>query len=125
MEQELRKKVEKVKKLHRSGYGCAQAIYCGFGDLIGISESEAARIAGPYSGGRKGKCGAVLAAELFLKNKFENPKQEDEFERKFIQMNQSAICQELRGKRLRSCAGCVEDAAVLLAEMISEEGKIQ
>ena len=62
--------------------------------------------------------------KLFLKNKFENPKLEDEFEKKFIQMNQSAICQELRGKRLRSCAGCVEDAAVLLAEMISEKGKI-
>ena len=65
MEQELRKKVEKVKKLHRSGYGCAQAIYCGFGDLIGISESEAARIAEPYSGGRKGN-----AAQCWRENYF-------------------------------------------------------
>ena len=48
-----------------------------------------------------------------------------EIEKKFKEKNSSVICRELKGleggKVLRSCRGCVEDAAEILEELISKE----
>ena len=72
-----------------------------------------------------GKCGAVLAAETVLSAKFgmTDPRVA-EFDARFTQKNQSLLCSELKGgltgKPLRSCRGCVTDAAELLEELLAE-----
>ena len=47
-----------------------------------------------------------------------------EIEKRFIEKNGSVICRELKGldtgKVLRPCRGCVEDAAEILEEILSE-----
>ena len=48
----------------------------------------------------------------------------DELEQKFAEMNRSSLCRELKGgltgKPLRSCRGCVTDAAELLEQMLAD-----
>lgn len=50
-------------KLHLSGYNCAQAVLCAFGDLIDVDEKQLRRAASALGGGLSGShenaCGAV------------------------------------------------------------------
>ena len=50
-----------------------------------------------------------------------------ELTQKFIEKNQSIICREIKGVDtgvvLRSCDGCVEDAAELLEEYMETNGR--
>ena len=68
----------------------------------------------------------MLAAEQVLKEKYgdESGSLIDEFERSFIEKNGSAVCKELKGietgKMLRSCRGCVTDAAEILEQMLED-----
>ena len=79
------------------------------------------------AGGRMEKCGAVLAAEYVLSKRF--PDSADSkcaaFEKEFTDMNCSLMCRELKGALtgapLRSCRGCVTDAAEILERMCSED----
>jgi len=112
---------------HGNGYTCSQAVYCAFTDVTGLSDAEAAQAAKPYSGGRAIKCGAVMAAEMVLKQKMGEEASQpliEEFERRFTERNKSIICKELRGglgkPRLRTCRGCVEDSAELLEAYLAE-----
>lgn len=81
------------------------------------------------AGGAMTKCGAVLAAEYVLEHKAELLKREPGelisiFENRFMDMNSSITCRELRGglgrPKLRSCRGCVEDSADILEAMLKE-----
>lgn len=91
-----------------------------------------------YSGGAYKVCGAVMGAYVIVNYLNGNinpdnpaePLKEDlsllkEIEKKFKEKNSSVICRELKGleggKVLRSCRGCVEDAAEILEELISKE----
>ena len=71
-----------------------------------------------------GKCGAVLAAEYVLAKMFPENAQEkiEQFEKEFTGMNKTLLCRELKGglagKPIRSCRGCVTDAAELLEKML-------
>ncbi len=103
-------------------YSCSQSVMCAFCDDAGISHEEAKKIAAPYSGGRKIKCGAVCAAELVLSAKFGDAQAEKlhaEFEKKFREKVGAINCREIRSQNLRPCIGCVEDSANILEEMIS------
>ena len=119
-------KSEKAIENHKNFYSCSAAVLCAFSGDAGIDESSAKKEAQPFAGGKMTKCGAVLAAEYILKKKFPDLSQEkiEEFESKFIKMNRSLNCKELKGsltgKMLRSCRGCVTDAAGLLEEMLAE-----
>ena len=45
----------------------------------------------------------------------------------FIEKNDSLVCRELKGidtgRMLRSCPGCIEDAAEILAEILTKQGE--
>ncbi len=119
-------KTEKAIENHKSGYTCSGAVMCAFADDAGMSEEQAFNVSRPFAGGRMVKCGAVLAAEQVLKEKYGDAADGKiaELERRFMEMNSSVICRELKGfgtgKVLRPCRGCVTDAASILEEMLSE-----
>ena len=108
---------------HRNGHSCSGSLLCAFADAAGLSLAEANRLSGPIAGGRQGKCGAVLAAECVLEAKYGKLPAEakkEQLEAEFIAKNQSDICRVLRGRRLRPCRGCIQDAAEILERMLDD-----
>ena len=115
-------KTEKAVEYMRGSYSCSQSVLCAFCDDAGISHDEAKRIAEPYSGGRKIKCGAVCAAKIVLDSKYGkniSPKVHAEFERKFLNKVGAINCKDIKTHQLSSCIGCVEDSATILEEMLT------
>ncbi len=131
-------RVKKAVDNHHSGYNCAQAVACAFCDLFGVEEEEAFRMteAFGFGMGTMGTCGAVsaLAALTGMKlsdgnldkpsSKKQCYKMMKQMTNAFKEKNKSVICAELKGVNggnvLRSCDGCVEDAARIAAEYLVE-----
>ena len=119
----MAEKANKAIQNHKNFYSCSAAVLCAFADEIGLSEQEAKSAAAPFAGGKMGKCGAVLASEYMLSKKYPETAQQliSDFESEFTSMNQSVMCRELKGaligQPLRSCRGCVTDAAEILEKM--------
>ena len=119
-------KAEKAAEYHKSFNSCSASVLRAFAEDAGISDSDAKKTAAPFAGGKMGKCGAVLAAEYVIEKKFGAGSESKKalFDQQFTDMNKSLMCKELKGsltgKPLRSCRGCVTDAAELLEKMISE-----
>ena len=122
----MSERAEKAVNNHKSFYSCSASVMCAFCDEAGISEYEAKTASMPFAGGKMGKCGAVLAAEYILSKKYGDEAQEliARFENEFGSMNGSLTCAELKGrltgKPLRSCRGCVTDAAELLDAILTD-----
>lgn len=135
-------RAEKAAQLHQKGYNCCQAIVCAFCDTIGLEEQTAFRISEGMGLGVSdtyGTCGAVtgMAMVMGMKNscgdlnapnsKADTYKKVRALNETFRAKNGSTICRELKGmdtgRVLRSCPGCIEDAAVILAEQLGEEKK--
>ena len=121
----MNKKSDLAIENHKSGQSCSSAVLNAFIDDAGLTVDEAWEAAMRYAGGKMGKCGAVLAAEHVLKKKFGDEaasKKISELEMRFMQMNSSIMCRELKGigtgKVLRTCRGCVTDAAVMLEDLL-------
>lgn len=115
------KKTETALDYMLGSYNCSQAIMCAFCEDAGISHSDAKEIATPYAAGRKIKCGAVCGAELVLDAKYDKKtakKLRDEFEKKFLEKVGAINCKEIKDHQLRTCIGCVEDAATILEEIL-------
>lgn len=132
----MKPRVEQATEKFKSGYNCCQAIICTYCDLVDISEEEAFRISEGFGGGMAGMgltCGAVTGMYMVLslansKGDLQNPRETkmetykliQEATMKFENKNSSITCSELKGqttgKPLRSCVGCVEDAAAILDE---------
>ena len=84
----------------------------------------------PWNCGRRarepskgGKCGAVLAAEQFIR---ENGTEKDveEFDRRFIEKNGHLTCFKLRGLLGQKCNDYVGEAAAIVANMgITKDGE--
>lgn len=129
-------RVQKAIVNHKGGYNCAQSVMCAFSDLVGMDEETAYHVSegmGGGIGGMKKTCGAVMAMFLIASLKYSSGKPGEKGSRpdtnaaiqalndKFEAMNQTTVCYELKGAGkgapLRSCAGCVEDAAKLLCEL--------
>jgi len=117
----------KAIEYHKSGLSCSASVLNAFRNEISLDEKQALLTAMPMAGGKMTKCGAVLAAEYVIKNKYPDDiaeKKIKEFEQEFISMNKSVICRELKGtgtgKVLRSCRGCVMDSAEILSEIIQD-----
>lgn len=123
----MSEKVEKAINNHKNFYSCSASILGAFAKEAGITDSEAKTAAAPMAGGRMGKCGAVLAAEYVIDRKYGDKADtlKEQFEKKFTDMNRSLMCRELKGaltgKPLRSCRGCVTDAAQILDEILDTE----
>lgn len=132
----MESRVEKAVALHHKGYNCAQAVVCAYCDLFGMDEETAYRVseAFGFGMGQMEVCGALAGACMLagLKNsgglsavgktKAETYKIDRALAAAFREKNQSVLCRELKGvetgKVLRSCDGCVEDAARLVEEYL-------
>ena len=127
-------RVELAIQKFKEGYNCCQAIVCAYCDAFNLSEEDAFRIAEGFGGGMAGlggTCGAVTGMYMVLSlatstGNLKNPRETkmqtyqviQQLSAAFETKNSSLICKELKGsstgKPLRSCIGCVEDAATLL-----------
>ncbi|HIU25003.1 MAG TPA: C_GCAxxG_C_C family protein [Candidatus Copromorpha excrementigallinarum] len=129
---------KKAVENHKKGYNCAQAVACAFCDRTGRDEKEVFEImeAFGFGMGTMGTCGAVsaMAAVVGMKEsdgdldspgtKKKSYRAMKELTGRFREKNGSVICREIKGvdtgKVLRSCDGCVEDAAEILDEYLKE-----
>ena len=133
-------RVMQTKERHDRGFNCCQAVACTYCDLFGMDEETAFKACeafGAGMGGMEGTCGAAAGAVFLagLKNScgdLEKPvskgqtyKLSREITAKFKEKNGSLVCRELKGaetgKPLRSCEGCILDAAALVEEILIDE----
>ena len=127
---------DKAVELSKGGYPCSQAVAYAFAEKLGADAEKLKAEAIIYRGGRKKICGAVMGARCVInylngiKNSedpaLESPETAEliaEVSRRFIEKNTTELCAELKGNKIRSCVGCVEDAAAILEQMINE-GKV-
>lgn len=138
----MSKRSEQAVAYHKKGYNCAQSVLCAFSDMLDIEEKEAFRVSEGFGlgmGNMDGPCGAVTGAVMALglfgsDGNLEGPKTKKETYHKvrdltaaFEEKNGSVICRRLKGQDggpvLRSCDGCIEDAAQLLEEALGESEK--
>ena len=135
----IEERVKLAEEKHHSGYNCAQAVACTFSDVIGMDEKDVFRMSEGFGFGMGANetCGAVcgmlmIASALSSDANLEAPSTKQktyklmrELQDAFREKNTSVICRELLGgkgrPKLRSCSGCVEDAAALLEEKILSE----
>ena len=126
-------RAEKATEYHQKGYNCAQAIVCAFCDKVGLDEETAFKVSEGLGLGVSdtyGTCGAVmgmanscgdLEAPVSKAATYQKVRELNDIFRK---KNGSTICRELKGmdtgKVLRSCPGCIEDAANILSEKLGE-----
>ncbi len=130
-------RIKKAEELHNQGYNCAQAVACAYCDLFNADEKEVFRMMEGYGlgmGDMKCTCGAVsgMVTLAGLKNSDANldaPKTKGstykiakELTKAFREKNGSVICADLKGvetgEPLRSCKGCIEDAARIVEEKL-------
>ena len=129
-----------AKARHDRGFNCCQAVACTYCDLFGMDEETAFKACeafGAGMGGMEGTCGAVSGAVFLagLKNScgdLEKPvskRKTDQFSRaitaKFREKNGSLVCRDLKGIEtgtpLRSCEGCILDAAALVEKLLLDQ----
>ena len=128
------KRAEEAVKKHACGYNCAQAVACTFSDIMNMDEKDVFKLSEGFGFGMgiNDVCGAVtgmmmVASTASSDGNMDKPatkqktyKEMRELQSKFAQMNTSIYCRDLLGgkgkPKLRSCPGCVEDAATLLEE---------
>lgn len=128
----MTERMKKVEENHKKGYNCAQAVACAYSDLFGVDEKEAFRAVECFGRGMgvMGTCGAVSAMAYLVGLKLsdanlENPKTKVDcyntfqtMNKDFEEKNQSTLCSELKGLHtgvvLRSCPGCMADAAEIV-----------
>lgn len=136
----MESRVQKTLENHKKGYNCAQAVACAYCDLVGVDEAtmfKAAEAFGAGMGGMATTCGAVSGAVLLagFKNSdgdLQNPKTKGgsykiskQIIEEFTKKNSTVICKELKGvetgSRIRTCDGCIEDAAAIAEKLLFAE----
>lgn len=102
---------EKAKELFMQGYNCSQAVFAAFGDVTGLSEQQAARLASGFGGGMGGMrevCGTVSGMVLVLSVLYGSETSDRQkkaalyhavqaVSARFREENGSIICRELLG----------------------------
>lgn len=137
-EKKMESRVEKTLELHAKGYNCAQAVACTYCDLVGVDEDTMFKIMEGFGlgmGCMQGTCGAVSGAQALIgmrkskgcadpTSKAATYQIAKEVMRKFAGKNGSVVCKELKGvetgKMLRSCDGCIQDAARIVEEILED-----
>lgn len=136
-EQELNQRAEQAIMFHKKGYNCAQAVACAFSDLTDVDETALFKMTeglGLGMGGMDGTCGAISAAALLSgltrstghldkpDSKADSYKVSKACLNDFKEQNGSVTCRDLKGvdtkKVLRSCDGCIEDAARIIGRQL-------
>ena len=125
---------QKAVENHEKGCNCAQAVACVFADKLGYNEDEIFRLTEAFGGGMggtQGVCGAV-SAMVFVAGALKsygmeslpktNKKESYDFAHMLMEKFQNEIgsimCADIKGKQLRSCDGCIEDAVRILEECV-------
>ena len=130
---------EKAIENHNKGYNCAQSVACAFCDIAGADEKEVFKSTEGFGlgmGCMEATCGAITGAATILgmmnsTGNLEKPdskartyKLSRELVQTFKNKNQSIVCKDLKGiendKVLRSCQGCIEDAAEILEDILKK-----
>ena len=129
---------EQAVELHGKGYNCAQSVVCPFCEELGFDTQTAFRLSEAFGGGMGtfSTCGAVSGMAMVIGMKqsdgnLEKPKSKSqcyklmkEATNRFLEMNKSTICREIKGmdggEVLRSCNGCIEDAVAILDDLLFE-----
>ena len=128
---------ERALENHKNGMNCAQAVACAFADVLKVDENVLFAMAegfGAGMGGMEATCGAVSGAILLTGIKGSSAdvtkpvtkagtyKLSKEVTSQFKLKNGSLVCKELKGvetkKVLRSCDGCIEDAAAIVEKVL-------
>lgn len=135
----MNSKVEEVLEKHNKGYNCAQAVACVYSDKFEVSEKEAFRAMESFGLGMGAMqtCGAVSAIAYLVGLKVSDgelaqPKTKAQCYRvmkemigAFEEKNQSVVCRTIKGVDtgvvLRTCNGCMEDAAELVEKYLLAE----
>lgn len=135
----MEERIAKALENHKKGYNCSQSVACAFCDLVGVDEDMMFRMMEAYGlgmGNMEGTCGALSGAlaVLGMKNSTgcENiGSKKDTYAKakvmmeKFAEMNTSVLCKDLKGvngkPKVRTCDGCIEDAACLVAECLKTQ----
>ena len=96
---------------HHNGMNCSKAVYSALSLAHNANTSKP-----PFPRSEGGKCGAVLAAEQFIR---ENGTEKDveEFDRRFIEKYGHLTCFKLRGLLGGKCNDYVGTAAAIVANM--------
>lgn len=97
---------------HLSGMNCSTAVY----DAL-YTRSTVNRTTPPRPRSEGGKCGAVLAAEQFIRENGGTEKDVEEFERQFISKYGHLTCADLLGILGRKCNEYVGAAAAIVGRM--------
>ena len=127
---------------HHSRYNCAQAVACAFASDFGYDEAEvfAMMEAFGFGMGTMSVCGAVSAmnAVVGMKESCAEPGNSSTkkksyaiskaMHKAFAEKNGSVICRDIKGvdtkKVLRSCDGCIMDAAEIIEQYLNGELEI-
>lgn len=122
----------KARKLFSEGCNCAQAVACAYCHEYGMSVEDAMRLAYPFGGGMREKeiCGAVTGAAMVIGLKYGDTQagnmdakqltaaKTNDFCTLFRDKHDSIICRDLIDQDI--CAQLVEDAAVMLEEVLEQ-----
>ena len=130
----------RANEYHDRGYNCAQSVACAFCEKLGRDERQVFEIMEGFGlgmGTMNDTCGAVSAMAAVVgmdasDGNLDKPatkkatcRQVGRLTEKFAEKNGSTVCRELKGvdtgKALRSCSGCIIDAAELLEEYFREK----
>lgn len=135
----MSQRVEQTIVNHNKGYNCAQAVACAYADLYDVSEKDAFRATEAFGRGMgsMSTCGAVSAMVYLVglqlsdvnleqpRSKMACYKKITEMTDAFTEKNKSIVCRELKGigtgEVLRSCQGCITDAAELVEKYLLSE----
>ncbi|WP_320130530.1 C-GCAxxG-C-C family protein [uncultured Sphaerochaeta sp.] len=131
--------VDRAQEYHESGYNCAQSVACAFLPILSIDEPTLFSVMegfGAGMGGMEATCGALsgavaVASLLTSSGSVENLTKVRTYELSkelvslFQEKNHSLVCKELRGIEsgipLRSCPLCIEDAVLLVQQVLHLE----
>ena len=132
----MTERIKQVEENYKKGYNCAQAVACAYCDLFGVAEQDAFRAVECFGRGMsvRATCGAVSTMAYLVGLKFSDGNLEkpgtkrfcyDFFEpmsEAFAAKNKSTLCKDLKGIEtgvpLRSCIGCMVDAAELVEQYL-------
>ena len=135
----MEERIQQALANHKKGYNCSQSVACAFCDLVGVDEDLMFRMMEGYGlgmGNMNGTCGALsgVIALVGMKNSSgcANPvSKKDTYAKakvlmeRFAQKNTSVLCKDLKGvggrPKVRTCDGCIEDAARLVAAYFTEQ----
>lgn len=135
----MSERVQRALENHDKKYNCAQSVACAYCDLFGVDEKTTFRLAEAFGFGMGAmeSCGAVTAMTMLVGMKLSDGNLEDPATKKvcydmskkminaFKEKNQTIVCRELKGVQtgepIRSCNGCIEDAARIVEEYLLEK----